>query len=69
MSNEQQIRLNAVPISVWVTKEILLLGVLPGRFSAALYDASLKPVFGFLLKRGILLGPGFQKEGGQVIML
>lgn len=55
-SDKQQIRLNTVPVSVWVTKEIVLLGVLPVSFSAPLYDASSKLAFGFLLKRGVLWG-------------
>lgn len=44
----------------------MLLGVLPVSFSAALYDASSKLAFGFLLKRGVFgVSCGFSFRGRE----
>lgn len=47
-------------------RKLLLLGVLPVSFSAALYDASSKLVFGFLLKSGVFgVSCGFSFRGRE----
>lgn len=46
----------------------MLLGVLPVSFTAALYDAILKPAFGFLLKRAGSFAYYFQREAEEVML-